>query len=147
MKTSPPAKIEASFTKKGDVSYHGYKMHTATDASGIIAAVVTSTASHHDSPYIDPLVEAVGDGRAVFADGAVSTRSGKWTSHTRAAPRGAPARCHTGSRASGVQPRNPGSAAQSTMPWPRAGSIGPTTYKSPSSGSTIVRPSTVSPVR
>ena len=64
---------EASFTKKGDVSYHGYKMHTATDAgSGIITAVVTSTASHHDSRYIDELVEAAGEKRAVFADSAYS---------------------------------------------------------------------------
>ena len=64
---------EASFTKKGDVSYHGYKMHTATDAgSGIITGVVTSTASHHDSRHIDELVEAAGEGRAVFADSAYS---------------------------------------------------------------------------
>lgn len=61
---------EASFTKKGDVSYHGYKMHTATDTSGIITGVVTSTASHHDSRHIDELVE--GERRAVFADSAYS---------------------------------------------------------------------------
>ena len=48
-------------------------MHTATDAgSGLITAVVTSTASHHDSRYIDALVEAVGEERAVFADSAYS---------------------------------------------------------------------------
>jgi transposase, IS5 family len=48
-------------------------MHTATDAgSGLITAVVTSTASHHDSRHIDELVEAVGEGRAVFADSAYS---------------------------------------------------------------------------
>lgn len=63
---------EASFTKKNDVSYHGYKMHTATDTSGIITAVVVSTASHHDSRHIDELVEAVGEQRAVFADSAYS---------------------------------------------------------------------------
>jgi IS5 family transposase len=61
---------EASFTKKNDTSYHGYKMHTATDTSGLITAVVTSTASHHDSRYIDELVEA--EQRAVFADSAYS---------------------------------------------------------------------------
>jgi IS5 family transposase len=62
---------EASFTKKGDVSYHGYKMHTATDAgSGLITAVLTSTASHHDSRHIDELIE--GEKRAVFADSAYS---------------------------------------------------------------------------
>ena len=62
----------ASFTKKNDTSYHGYKMHTATDASGVITAVATSTAGHHDSRYIDQLVEAAGEGRAVFADSAYS---------------------------------------------------------------------------
>lgn len=63
---------EASFTKKNDASYHGYKMHTATDTSGIITAVLTSTASHHDSRHIDELVEAAGEKRAVFADSAYS---------------------------------------------------------------------------
>jgi transposase, IS5 family len=63
---------EASFTKKNDTSYHGYKMHTATDFSGIVTAVVTSTASHHDSRYIDALVQDVGEERAVFADSAYS---------------------------------------------------------------------------
>lgn len=61
---------EASFTRKGDVSYHGYKMHTATDFSGVITAVVTSTASHHDSRHIDELVE--NETKAVFADSAYS---------------------------------------------------------------------------
>ena len=61
---------EASFTKKNDTSYHGYKMHTATDTSGIITGVVVSTASHHDSRHIDELVED--ETRAVFADSAYS---------------------------------------------------------------------------
>jgi IS5 family transposase len=61
---------EASFTKKHGVSYHGYKMHTATDASGLITGVVTSTASHHDSRHIDELIG--GERRAVFADSAYS---------------------------------------------------------------------------
>lgn len=61
---------EASFTKKNDTSYHGYKMHTATDVSGIITKVVTSTASHHDSRHIG---ELIGDEtKAVFADSAYS---------------------------------------------------------------------------
>jgi len=61
---------EASFTKKNDTSYHGYKMHTATDTSAIITGVVVSTASHHDSRHID---ELIGDEtRAVFADSAYS---------------------------------------------------------------------------
>lgn len=61
---------EASFTKKNDTSYHGYKMHTATDTSGIITGVVVSTASHHDSRHIDELIE--GEKRAVIADSAYS---------------------------------------------------------------------------
>lgn len=61
---------EASFTKKGDVSYHGYKMHTATDTSGLITGVAVSTASHHDSRHIDELIED--EKRAVFADSAYS---------------------------------------------------------------------------
>jgi IS5 family transposase len=61
---------DASFTKKNDISYHGYKMHAATDISGIITGVVASTASHHDSRHIDELIE--GEERAVFADSAYS---------------------------------------------------------------------------
>ncbi len=61
---------EASFTKKNDTSYHGYKMHTATDAGGLITGVVVSTASHHDSRHIDELIED--EKRAVFADSAYS---------------------------------------------------------------------------
>lgn len=61
---------EASFTKKHDTSYHGYKMHTATDFSGVITGVVVSTASHHDSRHIDELIE--GEARSVFADSAYS---------------------------------------------------------------------------
>lgn len=61
---------EASFTKKNDTSYHGYKMHTATDVSGIVTGVVTSTASHHDSKHIDELVTE--EKLVVYADSAYS---------------------------------------------------------------------------
>ena len=61
---------EASFTKKSDVSYHGYKIHAATDLSGIITGVIASTASHHDSRYIDELTKD--EKHAVFADSAYS---------------------------------------------------------------------------
>jgi IS5 family transposase len=61
---------EASFTKKNDTRYHGYKMHAATDLSGVITGVVVSTASHHDSQHIDELI--VNETRAVFADSAYS---------------------------------------------------------------------------
>jgi len=61
---------EASFTKKNGRSYHGYKMHTATDTSGLLTGVVVSTASHHDSQHIDELIED--ERRAVIADSAYS---------------------------------------------------------------------------
>lgn len=61
---------EASFTKKNDTSYHGYKMHTATDTSGLLTGVVVSTARHHDSRHIDELIE--NETRAVIADSAYS---------------------------------------------------------------------------
>jgi IS5 family transposase len=61
---------EAGFTKKHGASYHGYKMHTATDTGGIVTGVAASTASHHDSRHIDELIG--GEKRAVFADSAYS---------------------------------------------------------------------------
>ena len=61
---------EASFTQKGNVPYHGYKIHAATDLSGIITGAIASTASHHDSRYIDQL--ARDEPHAVFADSAYS---------------------------------------------------------------------------
>ncbi len=72
---------EASFTKKHGTSYHGYKMHTATDTSGVITGVVTSTASHHDSRHIDELV--VGERRAVYADSAYSDQKRRADLHAR----------------------------------------------------------------
>lgn len=61
---------EASFTKKNDVSYFGYKMHLGTDLSRIATGVETSTASHHDSRHFDELTED--EKRAVLADSAYS---------------------------------------------------------------------------
>lgn len=64
---------EAGFTKKHGRSYHGYKLHAAVDqGSGIITDVVTSSASDHDSRYIDELTAK--EKRAVFADSAYSDR-------------------------------------------------------------------------
>jgi IS5 family transposase len=59
---------EASFTKKHGRSYHGYKGHVASDGSGIVTGFEFSTASHHDSRYIDPLIKK--EKRAVIADSA-----------------------------------------------------------------------------
>jgi len=64
---------QASFTKKHGKTYHGYKLHVATDRSGIITGVITSTAKDHDSQYIDALVEE--ETRAVLADSAYSDRN------------------------------------------------------------------------
>lgn len=61
---------EASFTRKNDQRYHGYKLHAATDLSAIVTGVITSTASHHDSRHIDELTEK--EKRAVFGDSAYS---------------------------------------------------------------------------
>jgi IS5 family transposase len=63
---------QAGFTKKHGKTYHGYKLHAATDRSGIITDVITSTAKDHDSQYIDALVEE--ETRAVLADSAYSDR-------------------------------------------------------------------------
>lgn len=59
---------EASFTKKHGRSYHGYKGHVAADQTGIVTDFEFSTASHHDSRYIEPLIKK--EKRAVVADSA-----------------------------------------------------------------------------
>lgn len=59
---------EAGFTKKNDTTYHGYKMHAATDANAIVTKVIVSSASDHDSKHIDELVRD--ETHAVFADSA-----------------------------------------------------------------------------
>lgn len=59
---------EASYTKKHGRVYHGYKGHIAIDRSGIVTAHAFSTASHHDSRYIDRLIEK--ERRIVLADSA-----------------------------------------------------------------------------
>lgn len=48
---------EASYTKKNDRTYHGYKGHVATDRNGVIKDFRFDTAKHHDSQYIDDLTE------------------------------------------------------------------------------------------
>jgi IS5 family transposase len=59
---------DASFTQKHGRSYHGYKGHVAADRSGIVTDFEFSTASHHDSRYIDELTKK--EKRAVIADAA-----------------------------------------------------------------------------
>jgi IS5 family transposase len=63
---------EASFTQKHGRSYHGYKGHVAADRSGIVTDFEFSTASHHDSRYIDELMKK--EKRAVIADAAYAEK-------------------------------------------------------------------------
>lgn len=58
----------ASFTKKHERTYHGYKAHIATDTRGMISDYVFDTAKVHDSKHMDPLIE--GESKAVYADSA-----------------------------------------------------------------------------
>lgn len=62
----------ASFTQKHGRTYHGYKGHIAADRSGIVTDFEFSTASHHDSRYIDELTKK--EKRAVIADAAYADR-------------------------------------------------------------------------
>src|SRR5271168_1394408 len=64
---------DASFTKKHGRSYHGYKGHVAADRSGIVTDFEFSTASHHDSRYIDDLTKT--EKRAVIADAAYADKN------------------------------------------------------------------------
>jgi IS5 family transposase len=63
---------EASFTQKHGRTYHGYKGHVAADRNGIVTDFEFSTASHHDSRYIDELTKK--EKRAVIADAAYADR-------------------------------------------------------------------------
>jgi IS5 family transposase len=65
----------ASYTKKNDKSYHGYKAHIATDAKGMITDYIYDTAKVHDSIHIDALIENEKD--AVFADSAYMNKKRK----------------------------------------------------------------------
>ena len=68
---------EASFTQKHGRSYHGYKGHVAADRSGIVTDFDFSTASHHDSRYIDDLTKK--EKRAVIADAAYADKDRRAT--------------------------------------------------------------------
>lgn len=67
---------EASFTKKNNRSYHGYKGHVSTDAKGqFILHVFTSTAKDHDSRHEDKVTTGKED--ALFKDGAYINKEQK----------------------------------------------------------------------
>ena len=67
---------DATFTKKGDVSYHGYKNHTGVDAKHkLIRNHRTTTASVHDSQKLEDVItppppEASEEDRKLWADSA-----------------------------------------------------------------------------
>ena len=59
---------DASFTKKNDQTYHGYKGHIATDQNGVIKDFRFDTAKVHDSQHIDALIQK--EKKYVIADSA-----------------------------------------------------------------------------
>jgi transposase, IS5 family len=63
---------EAGFTKKNGRTYFGYKAHIATDIKGIVKGFSFSSASHHDSKFIDELIED--EKHSVWADSAYMDR-------------------------------------------------------------------------
>lgn len=66
---------EASYTKKRDRSYHGFKAHIATDGQGLIKDYRFTTAKVHDSQCMDELIAK--EKKAVFADSAYMDRDRK----------------------------------------------------------------------
>lgn len=62
---------DATFTKKGDTTYHGYKNHTNIDREyKLIRAHETTTASLHDSQKLDDLLDVNAAEKSVWADSA-----------------------------------------------------------------------------
>lgn len=72
---------EASFTKKSERAYHGYKGHIATDRRGIVKDYRFDTAKVHDSQHIDPLIRR--EKRLVVADSAYMDQAREERLHRR----------------------------------------------------------------
>ncbi len=67
---------DASFTKKGGKTYHGYKGHVSTDTKGkYIQKIHTSTAKDHDSKHENKVLD--GNENAVFNDSAYINKERK----------------------------------------------------------------------
>lgn len=63
--------IDAEWTKKGGVSYYGYKNHVKTDSKSKFVTKYTVTgASVHDSQELDNLLDSKDEAQDLFADGA-----------------------------------------------------------------------------
>lgn len=69
------ADSDATYTSKRGVKHHGYKVHIATDTSGVIKEIRTTTAKVHDSQMIDELIE--NETKAVFADSGYMSKERK----------------------------------------------------------------------
>ena len=65
----------ASYTKKNNRTYHGFKAHIATDTNGIIKDYRFDTAKVHDSQHIDDLT--ADEDHSVFADSAYMSNKRK----------------------------------------------------------------------
>jgi transposase, IS5 family len=63
---------DAGFTKKHGETRHGYKGHIAADRSGLVTGYRFSSATPHDSNFIDELT--AGETRLVVADSAYRSR-------------------------------------------------------------------------
>jgi transposase, IS5 family len=62
---------DARWTKKGGVSFFGYKNHVKTDAkSKLITKYKVTDASVHDSQVLDNLLDSKDEGEDIYADGA-----------------------------------------------------------------------------
>lgn len=68
---------DATFTKKGETTHHGYKNHVQTDVKHkFIRRSKTTTASTHDSQTMEDLLDPKGNtGRDVFGDSAYRSAS------------------------------------------------------------------------
>lgn len=72
---------DASFTKKNKVWFHGYKIHIASDLSGIVTNFKFTTAKVHDSQCIDELIED--EDTLVLADSAYTSEERRRSLHKR----------------------------------------------------------------
>lgn len=78
--TLPPAKrsqtdADATFTKKHNKTYHGYKGHISIDVKHkIVRKLVVTTASTHDSQVFDQLLDSNNTKKEVHADSAYKSK-------------------------------------------------------------------------
>ena len=67
---------DATFTKKGDKSYHGYKGHVNADVTHkIVRKIEVTTASTHDSQVLDPLMDGTNTKKVFYGDSAYKSQA------------------------------------------------------------------------